>query len=546
MLIAHCRASFFSIVLIVALFYDCAPRDSLTGTSSGVETKIARGILVDEDGNGSAHAVVLLIPSSYDPVSGGPLPDNFLDTTDASGQYAFRNIDTGAYNILSTQTLTGTMALQYAVILNADSVDILTDTLRKPGAITVLLPGNADALQGYVYVPGTPIVSFLNGNEDSLVLSRVPEGTIPSVRYSALNSKVSNVIRYDIRVISGDTAAIADPDWTHSKRLFLNTTASGADVQGAILDFPVLVRLTKDNFNFSEVQTSGNDLRFTKADNTPLSFEIERFDPAAQLAEVWIKVDTVYGNDNSHFIAMYWGNPAASGVSEGAAVFDTAAGFQSVWHMNENPSAGANAIKDRTANGHNGTPVGTMSGGDVMTGMIGNALNFNGQDAYVSAGVLNLTGSYALSCWVNSNDLSSARRFIWKEFSYTLWYDAIGAGIRVEHFTNAGIWRGIYQDGGNLWPLSTGVWYYLVGTYDGNKIRYYLNGETKDSTQTIGVNPNSSDQILSLGGRPGELVSGTMDEVRIENIARSADWIKLCYMNQKSEDQLVVVKNNAP
>jgi hypothetical protein len=81
-----------------------------------------------------------------------------------------------------------------------------------------------------------------------------------------------------------------------------------------------------------------------------------------------------------------------------------------------------------------------------------------------------------------------------------------------------------------------------VGTYDGDKIRYYVNGIAKDSTQTIGVNPNSSDQILSLGGRLGELVSGTMDEVRIENIARSSDWVKLCYMNQKIDNQLVVIK----
>jgi hypothetical protein len=71
--------------------------------------------------------------------------------------------------------------------------------------------------------------------------------------------------------------------------------------------------------------------------------------------------------------------------------------------------------------------------------------------------------------------------------------------------------------------------------------RTSMAGGTTD-TQTIGVNPNSSDQILSLGGRLGELVSGTMDEVRIENIARSSDWVKLCYMNQKIDNQLVVIK----
>ena len=33
---------------------------------------------------------------------------------------------------------------------------------------------------------------------------------------------------------------------------------------------------------------------------------------------------------------------------------------------------------------------------------------------------------------------------------------------------------------------------------------------------------------------------GSIDEVRVSSKALSADWIKLCYMNQKSDDRLVV------
>jgi hypothetical protein len=35
---------------------------------------------------------------------------------------------------------------------------------------------------------------------------------------------------------------------------------------------------------------------------------------------------------------------------------------------------------------------------------------------------------------------------------------------------------------------------------------------------------------------------GTMDEVRICNVARSPAWIRLCYMNQKASDALVQFK----
>jgi hypothetical protein len=35
---------------------------------------------------------------------------------------------------------------------------------------------------------------------------------------------------------------------------------------------------------------------------------------------------------------------------------------------------------------------------------------------------------------------------------------------------------------------------------------------------------------------------GGIDEVRVMSVMPDADWIKLCYMNQKSEDLLVVFK----
>jgi hypothetical protein len=35
---------------------------------------------------------------------------------------------------------------------------------------------------------------------------------------------------------------------------------------------------------------------------------------------------------------------------------------------------------------------------------------------------------------------------------------------------------------------------------------------------------------------------GMIDEVRISNIARSGDWIKLCYMNQKENDALITFR----
>jgi hypothetical protein len=528
---------------MLALQCGCERTSMAGGTTDTGNSRIAGVIYANDGGKAKGASVILRSRDFLSSVQNAELSDNSVlkkeTTTDDSGRFVIDSMEYGNYSIeVNDREISAALI---AATVSSPSPGQIIDTLRPYAGIS----GNIGLKTGpssrmFVLVYGLerkiPIDSFGRYEAHDL-----PQGTL-NFRIVSVDTIFKPFDINSVSLIQGETDIVPFTGWRSSATIVLNTSASGASVKRTVTDFPVLIRLTKDNLNFALAQATGADLRFGKQGGAFFQYEIERFDSIAQLAEVWVKVDSVRGDDSAQNFIMYYGNAQAPGQSESREIFDTAAGFQGVWHMNENPGAGANAIKDRTANDHHGTPNGSMGASDVVSGMIGKALNFNGQNAYVNAGVLNLTGSYALSCWVNSNDLSSARRFIWKEYSYTLWYDAIGAGIRVEHFTNGGIWRGIYQDGGNFWPLAAGTWYYLVGTYDGDKIRYYVNGIAKDSTQTIGVNPNSSDQILSLGGRLGELVSGTMDEVRIENIARSSDWVKLCYMNQKIDNQLVVIK----
>jgi len=72
------------------------------------------------------------------------------------------------------------------------------------------------------------------------------------------------VFRYDVPVPSGDTVVIFNAEWPYAKQLYLNTSASGANVPGTVENFPVLVRLNSGNFDFSQAQKNGNDIRFNK------------------------------------------------------------------------------------------------------------------------------------------------------------------------------------------------------------------------------------------------------------------------------------------
>ena len=117
-------------------------------------------------------------------------------------------------------------------------------------------------------------------------------------------------------VLPGAVLAVDDySQWTYSKNIYLNTTSSGANVATNQMGFPALVRLTSATFNFLQAQDSGQDIRFSKSNGTHLAYQVERWDRSNQLAEIWVRADTVYGNNGSQYFTMYWGNSGAADSS---------------------------------------------------------------------------------------------------------------------------------------------------------------------------------------------------------------------------------------
>jgi len=280
-----------------------------------------------------ARSQVKIIPDHYD-----PLKDTtaiLLDTTNDSGKYVFAGVPYGTYTLQSLQCGVRTRAIAFGIVIARDTVSVASLELQKTGRSQGHASRRRQHGKRICVRPRVEHRVSLHGEAASAVMDSVPAGLMPSVNYGALNSTSPSIIRFDVRVLPGDTTLVAEPDWKYSKQLFLNTTASGAAITGNVMDFPVLVRLMHDNFIFSQAAAGGADLRFTKPDGAQLPYEIERYDPVTEHAEVWVSVDTVFGSDSSHYVYIYWGNSAqgSTSISNSAAVFDTAIGFQGVWHF---------------------------------------------------------------------------------------------------------------------------------------------------------------------------------------------------------------------
>jgi hypothetical protein len=539
-----------AIIFLAGLVMDCGV-SSLAGNSAETGNARITGTLVDSSGRPAAHTQVTLVPASYDPVNGIALSADKFDTTDRLGVYTFTSKDTGKFNIQAVQLDSGTRVLVKGVRLEKDSVQPRVDTLQKPGRIKAVLTESMSTTNGYLYIQGSTIYSLLDVNSGFAVLDSVPSGTVPAVYYTQKDNPAQlKIIRDSIAVVSGMVSVIAYSGWKYSKKCCLNTTASGANVPVNVLDFPVLIRLNAADFNFAQAQPNGDDIRCAKSDGTSLSFEIEQWDASLGSAALWIKVDTVFGNDSSHFINLCWGNTDATAASNSPAVFDTAAGFQGVWHLNETWGLPAN---DATGNHYDGTAFNAGSISPV-NGMVGVAQRLDGQSGYfqmigTSSSKLNFprNGTYAISAWAYADTIDNQFRTIASkgDFQYNL--EVIKEGYW--EFAEFGDKTGWDQTTN---PAVSKTWVYLMGVRAGPNQYLYFNGNLSDST--IGILPDTTN-IRNTGidfmiGRIRKSLTdtisysykGIIDEVRMSSNAPSADWIKLCYMNQRADDKLVKFK----
>jgi biopolymer transport protein ExbB len=137
-----------------------------------------------------------------------------------------------------------------------------------------------------------------------------------------------------IVLVAGSAHAWWDGKWKYRKKIVLDTTAQGADVKEALVDFPLLIRLHTGNFTFGNAKNDGSDIRFVASDDkTPLKHQIERYDPAGEMVLIWVKLPRVAPSSDQDFIWLYYGNGAAADGQAAGGAYDTSQ--LAVYHLSE-------------------------------------------------------------------------------------------------------------------------------------------------------------------------------------------------------------------
>jgi hypothetical protein len=307
-------------------------------------------------------------------------------------------------------------------------------------------------------------------------------------------------------------------------------------------NFPVLVSGTYSflatSANGGRVQSSkGYDIIFTTdaAGTNKLSHEIESFDPTTGKINFWVRVPAV-SHVNDTLIYMQYGNSGITVSQEDkSGVWDS--NFNGVWHLNGTPLSAA----DSTSNGFNGRVFGPTA----TTGEIDGAGNFSGLGQYIDIGNMGRRPTQGtISMWVNAPVLASfPNSFTTGDLSG----GACGNGVIRFELNSGGAFGAVTgadnagcgsNFGGSAFTVSytANIWHLIALTWDSS-----LNTETAYYDGTVGQTAsntfwptNFNDVKIGVGWDTSRYWNGQIDEVRMSNTARSADWIAAEYINQNS------------
>ncbi len=337
-------------------------------------------------------------------------------------------------------------------------------------------------------------------------------------------------------LLSSASAQNQYTNWLYSGSINVLTTPAGANLAASVSEtnFPVLVRLNADLFNFGQAKSDGSDIRFASTNGTPLAYEIEQWDSVNRRAAVWVLIPNIKGNATQP-VNLYWGNPSATNQSNGRSVFNSTNGYCAVMHMNGN-------VLDAT-----GSTSPVNNGATPTTAVIGStALNL-GSGGISVANITNFpTGNNPASTseiWLRARSVNQWSQIMgWgnaNAYGWNTWIMQIGFWNSMGGLPRLPSPLTCYGPGGvsGVTPIVAQQWYHVVYTSSNGTGKIYING-VLDATATGGSQTITDPQAMSLSaGNVGG--DSDVDEARISRVARSADWIKLEYENQNALQTLV-------
>ena len=320
-------------------------------------------------------------------------------------------------------------------------------------------------------------------------------------------------------------------------------------------NYPLLYSVTdadlKSTGNGGDVtSTSGHDILFRALDDTTcggtgpctLNHEIESYDPVTGQLVAWVRVPSVNTNTagSDTVVYIFYGNSAIiASIQDAEGVWD--ADHLMVQHHNE----GSGTVTDSTQSGNDSNSQTGMTYGSA--GKIGNALLFDESDDYYTVGDFSYGDTFTLSMWMKVTDNTGS------QYQYFYSHDVLDTNPSLALYLHedsvanpddlevrmrdsvASIETVLSDVSTGDANVTDGTWHHVTLTRVRNGTNTLYVDAVSQATSTgpdTAIDPAGDIYIgRREDGNVDRYFGGTLDEIRISDVERSADWVKTVYNN---------------
>jgi hypothetical protein len=310
----------------------------------------------------------------------------------------------------------------------------------------------------------------------------------------------------------------------------IKITQDHTKVPSTQTDIPVYVDLYgMPTAFFSHVLSTGADIRVTTSDGTTeVAIQVVAIDTGAKTGQLWFKAPSLSSTVNTDFY-IYYGNPSASAYATTDPYGRNAVwsnGFQNVYHLETGNSS------DSSGNFPNAVDNGSGSG----TGKIGLDRTFSGTSSYINTGDISPSNwaNVTVEAWVYLTGTTSAYYGVFYKNAFTdLGRFLIRGSDGLVYVQNA---NGNMLSASGAVARNTRVKVEYAYDQTAGYEYVYVNGtQVASRARTGDIVKNTTNLWIGRGYSNDTYAwKGAIDEFRIANVARSADWRTTSYNNENS------------
>lgn len=349
----------------------------------------------------------------------------------------------------------------------------------------------------------------------------------------------------------GSTAAEAYSGYNYKRVITIDHTKVSTGT-ASYANFPVLVSTTNVTFSTATIigghalDPSGFDIIFSTMNDCSfkLNWDTETYNSSTGDMKVWVKIPSISSTTDTTFNICYGNSSISSYVGFSTATWDT--NYQGVWHF---PNGTSLSAKDSTVNVNHGTISGPVATTGVIDGASSDTLTTDKITTTASTSE-QITGDLTIEFWLFIRGTPSGFQAIIAKRdggpgpdSYSVETSPNNGGLTNRIYlwftqpTNSFV--GYVSSDSNRYTLNGWDHWVFVRNNTARTVVMYKNGQSAGATLQAGTytaNPETSTSGTAIGNfsYANTNLAKNMDEMRISNVVRSADWVLTEYNNQNS------------